>query len=207
MATWIEGAEGGGVRHHGNTGPAPGNAPGIAGDVTVPFPAMDSIRHQRLTQGNHVLEVETFIPLPVERVFPFFAAAENLERITPPELGFQILSPTPVRIRHGALIDYRLRLFGLPFRWRTRISVWDPPLRFVDEQVRGPYRTWLHLHEFREEDGGTLMRDRVRYRLPFGPFGAPALPLVRAQVARIFRFRAQAIRALLPGVGEEEPVR
>lgn len=192
------------VRFHGNTGPVFESAPGISEDAGVPFPAMDSIRHRRLGQGNHILETETFIPLPIERVFPFFAAAENLERITPRELGFQILTPTPVQIRQGALIDYRLRLFRLPFRWRTRISVWDPPFRFVDEQIRGPYHTWLHLHEFRSEEGGTVMRDRVRYRLPLGPLGALALPLVRAQVTRIFRFRAEAIRALLPGAGAEE---
>ena len=116
---------------------------------------------------------------------------------TRPELGFHILTPTPVRVREGRLIDYRLRLFGVPFRWRTRITVWDPPHRFVDEQIAGPYHTWLHLHEFTEVEGGTVMRDQVRYRLPLHPLGSLALPLVRAQVTRIFRFRSGAIRRLL----------
>lgn len=158
---------------------------------------MEKLTHRRLSQGNHVLETETFLPLPREEVFPFFAAAENLERITPPELGFNILTPTPVEIHAGRLIDYRLRLFGVPFRWRTRISVWEPPFRFVDEQLAGPYHTWIHLHEFTETEGGTLMRDQVRYRLPFHPLGGVALPLVRGQVTRIFRYRAGAIRRLL----------
>ncbi|HSG48045.1 MAG TPA: SRPBCC family protein [Longimicrobiales bacterium] len=165
---------------------------------------MDPITHRRLGQGNHVLETETFLPLPREEVFPFFAAAENLERITPRELGFHILTPTPVEIRQGRLIDYRLRLFGLPFRWRTCISVWDPPYRFVDEQLAGPYHTWLHLHEFTEVTGGTLMRDQVRYRLPLHPLGGLALPLVRAQITRIFRFRSGAIRRLLLERGTPE---
>lgn len=158
---------------------------------------MDPITHRRLRQGNHVLETETFLPLPREEVFPFFAAAENLERITPRELGFRIITPGPVVVREGRLIDYRLRLFGVPFRWRTRITVWDPPHRFVDEQLSGPYHTWLHGHEFTEVDGGTLMRDQVRYRLPLHPLGSLALPLVRAQITRIFRFRSGAIRRLL----------
>lgn len=153
--------------------------------------------HRRLGRGNHVFETESFIPKPREAVFEFFAAAENLERITPPELAFRILSPTPIDVVQGRLIDYRLRLFGVPFHWRTRITVWEPPHRFVDEQLRGPYRTWLHLHTFEDADGGTRMSDRVRYRLPLGPAGALALPIVRAQITRIFRYRASAIHELL----------
>jgi ligand-binding SRPBCC domain-containing protein len=162
---------------------------------------MDSLTHHRLSQGNHVLESETFLPLPRDEVFPFFAAAENLERITPPELAFRILTETPVEIHAGRLIDYKLRLFLVSFRWQTRISVWDPPFRFVDEQLRGPYHTWVHLHTFDEVEGGTLMRDRVRYRLPFHPLGGLALPLVRRQITRIFRYRGQVIRELLLGGG------
>ena len=162
---------------------------------------MDELRHRSLLQGNHILETTTLLPLPLPEVFDFFSSAANLQRITPPELGFRILTPTPVAMAPGALIDYRLRLFGIPFGWRTRISVWDPPHRFVDEQLRGPYHTWMHLHEFREADEGTWMRDEVRYRLPFHPLGSVALPLVRAQLTRIFRFRSEAIRTALGSGG------
>lgn len=158
---------------------------------------MYTARHRPLRQGNRLFEAETFLPIPRREVFDFFATAENLERITPPELRFRILSPTPIEVDRGTLIDYRLRLFGLPFRWRTRITVWDPPHRFVDEQLSGPYRTWIHLHAFEEVEGGTRMQDRVRYRLPLGPLGAVALPVVRAQVERIFAYRERAIRELL----------
>ena len=151
----------------------------------------------RLPSGDRVLRAEAFIPLPRDRVFPFFAAAENLERITPPELRFRILTPLPVEIRQGALIDYRLSLDGIPFRWRTEITEWDPPHAFTDTQRAGPYHTWIHRHTFEEVDGGTLMRDEVRYRVPFWPLGAMALPLVRRKVARIFRHRQETLGALL----------
>lgn len=148
--------------------------------------------------GRHELRTETVLPRPLDDVFPVFAAAENLERITPPELAFRILTPTPIAIREGTRIDYRLRLFGVPFRWRTVISDWSPPHAFTDEQESGPYHTWIHSHEFAAVDGGTRMTDRVVYRLPLGPLGTPALPVVRAQLRRIFTYRARAIGRLLP---------
>ncbi len=155
------------------------------------------IHHRRLGRGEHVLETSTFFPLPVEEVFPFFTDVENLQRITPPELSFRIVTPGPVAIAEGTLVDYRLRLFGVPFRWRSRISAWEPPRRFVDEQMAGPYRKWVHLHVFEAAEGGTRMTDRVEYRLPGHPFAGPALPLVRRQLDRIFRFRAETIRKLV----------
>ena len=147
--------------------------------------------------GYRLLRAEAFIPLPRDRVFPFFAAAENLERITPPDLRFRIVTPLPIEMRRGALIDYRLSLDGIPFGWRTRISAWDPPLSFVDTQVLGPYHTWIHRHAFEEVRGGTRMLDEVRWRVPLWPLGALAIPLVRARVARIFRYRQEAIGRLL----------
>lgn len=146
---------------------------------------------------RNVLERSTWIPRPVGEVNRFFADVVNLERITPPELRFRVLTPPPVEIRRGTLIDYRLSLFGVPFGWRTEITCWEPPHRFVDTQLSGPYRTWIHLHEFASEDGGTRMRDRVDYELPLGPLGRVGLPLVRRQLDRIFDFREAAIRGLL----------
>lgn len=149
------------------------------------------------TRLRHVLERSTWIPQPVERVFPFFADAGNLERITPPELRFRIVTPLPIAMQRGTLIEYRLALFGLPFGWRTEISDWQPPHRFVDRQLSGPYREWIHTHEFTPDNGGTRMVDRVDYVLPLAPLGLLARPLVRRQLRRIFDYREVAIRQLL----------
>lgn len=158
----------------------------------------------------HCLTRSVWLPKTPPEVFPFFADAGNLARITPPELGFRILTPTPIPMETGTLIDYRLSLFGIPFGWQTRIADWDPPRGFVDEQVRGPYRSWVHTHTFREEDGGTRMDDRVEYELPLEPFGRVALPIVRRQLERIFDYRSQTIAALLgarAAPGAASPVR
>ena len=150
----------------------------------------------------HVLRTSIDLPLPPERVFAFFADAANLERITPPELRFRILTPRPIAMREGALIDYSLSLFGIPLRWRARISDWQPPSRFVDEQVQGPYRLWAHTHRFHENGDATTIEDVVHYRLPFGTFGEIFYPLVRLELERIFEFRRSAVRSCLLGADD-----
>jgi ligand-binding SRPBCC domain-containing protein len=145
----------------------------------------------------HVLRREQLLPHPLERVFPFFAEARNLERITPPLLGFEVVGDGPEEMRAGALIQYRLRLHGLPVDWLTRIDEWEPGVRFVDQQLVGPYRLWHHTHEFEERGDATLMRDTVRYALPLWPLGELAMPLVRRDLAKIFDFRRDSVEGLL----------
>lgn len=147
---------------------------------------------------QHLLTRSLVLPLARDEVFAFFADAENLGRITPPELDFRI-TRAPETMAAGAIIEYRLALFGVPFGWRTEISTWEPPHRFVDEQRRGPYKRWHHTHTFTEVRGGTQIDDAVRYTLPLWPLGELAHPLVRAQLERIFDYRQHATRALLLG--------
>jgi ligand-binding SRPBCC domain-containing protein len=142
----------------------------------------------------HVLERSQRLDVPPERAFAFFGDARNLEAITPPWLRFRVVTPDPIAMRRGALIDYRLRLHGLPLRWRTRIDAWEPPHRFVDSQLRGPYALWEHTHTFAPAGAGVVMSDRVRYALPRF---APAW-FVRRDLDRIFDYRA---RAIAEGVG------
>ncbi len=156
--------------------------------------------------ASYVLEREQLIPRPRAEVFGFFAQARNLERLTPGFLRFQILTPEPIEMRPGTLIDYRLHLYGLPLRWRTRIERFEPEERFVDLQLSGPYRRWEHLHEFSDAPGGTLMRDRVEYALPLGPLGAAAHALmVRRSLARIFDYRRAAVEELFGEVTPSVP--
>ena len=138
------------------------------------------------------------IPRPRDQVFAFFSDATNLERITPPELRFQIVGATPIAMRPGAIIDYRIHLFAIPLRWRTLISVWEPPFEFVDVQSKGPYAEWVHQHRFASTpDDRTLVEDEVRFRLPFSYLGLAGIPLVKHQLRRIFTFRHDAIAAAL----------
>jgi ligand-binding SRPBCC domain-containing protein len=142
---------------------------------------------------------ELELPAPPEEVFPFFADAANLEAITPPWLNFHIVTPRPIVMHEGALIDYRVRVRGLPLRWRTRINLWQPPNQFVDEQLRGPYRMWIHEHTFTPHAGSTLARDHVRYAIPFDFL---LHRFVRSDIEKIFRFRAEALKARF---GRKEP--
>jgi ligand-binding SRPBCC domain-containing protein len=138
-----------------------------------------------------------WLPRPRAEVFAFFADAHNLERITPTFLNFHVLTPSPIAMRAGALIDYRLRLRGLPLRWQSEITAWEPPSRFADVQRRGPYRRWDHTHTFDEEDGGTMVRDHVLYQL-IGPDVLTRVVnslLVAPDTRRIFAFRHAALEA------------
>ena len=143
----------------------------------------------------HMLRTSMSLPLARDQVFAFFAEASNLERITPPELGFEMVTPQPIHLSEGTCIEYRLHLFGIPFSWQSEIQRWNPPEEFVDVQRRGPYKYWVHTHRFREEHGATIIEDEVQYALPYAPLGELVYPLVRLQLHRIFRYRQQVIRA------------
>lgn len=142
------------------------------------------------------LQRTQWLPRSPEALFPFFGDAHNLEKITPPWLNFEILTPRGFEIKKGALIDYRIRLHGIPVRWKTEITEWDPPFSFVDTQLQGPYRLWRHQHTFTAEGSGTRCDDVVEY-YPIG--GAVTYHLfVRREVEKIFDFRASALSGLFP---------
>ena len=147
----------------------------------------------------YTLRVSTWLPLPRTEVFQFFTDAFNLEKITPAFLHFSVLTPAPIPMRLGTLIDYRIGLHGVPMTWKTEIAAWEPPSRFIDRQLRGPYRQWIHLHEFTDLDGGTLMRDQVDYVVP-GPAVLGVLLnrlIVERDVRTIFSYRQRAIETAL----------
>ena len=148
---------------------------------------------RRGERGFH-LECGLLLPGSIDDVFGFFADAMNLETITPPQLRFEILTPLPIEMRAGTIIDYRLRLHGIPLRWRSEITAWEPSQRFVDEQRRGPYRWWRHEHTFEAHEGGTLATDHVHYGVPGGTI-VNAL-LVARDLRRIFEYRSRTLRSI-----------
>ncbi len=145
----------------------------------------------------HVLEFETKLYRPLNEIFDFFSRAENLDKVTPDDLGFSILTPTPIVMQVGTLIDYRITLMGVPFFWRTMISDWEPPHRFVDQQLKGPYVFWHHEHAFVQCAGYVLMTDRVHYLSP-GGFLEPLVDrlFVRGQLNKMWKFRGETFAKL-----------
>jgi len=146
----------------------------------------------------YTLKREQIIKRPRAEVFRFFEQPENLERITPRSVGFEILTPRPISMQTGTVLDYTIRLLGIPVRWTTVITVHEPPNRFADVALKGPYSFWHHTHTFEELGNDTLMIDEVRYALPFGFLGRMVRALwVRRQLKHIFDYRADVIRELL----------
>ena len=144
--------------------------------------------------SEFTLQTDLWLPHPRAEVFSFFGDARNLETLTPAWLKFEVLTPAPIVMRPGTLIDYRISVHGLPIRWRTEIAEWDPPRRFVDVQLQGPYTLWHHTHTFEERNGGTLCLDQVRYR----PRGGALVHwlFVRRDLERIFQYRQQRLQEL-----------
>ena len=174
-------------------------------DTTQTLTTIDGIEFERQHGTTWLLRARQRLPVARDRLFRLFADAANLARITPPELGFDILTELPIDMRLGALIDYRIALWGSPIRWRTEISAWRPPIEFVDTQLDGPYAEWVHRHRFiAVGPDSTLVEDQVRFRLPLGRLGAVAGPIVRRQLRRIFTYRRTAILRL---IDDERPRR
>jgi ligand-binding SRPBCC domain-containing protein len=140
------------------------------------------------------LKKQIWLAQPREKVFGFFADPQNLSRLTPAWLNFAMARAAPPVVKPGTLLDYRLRLRGIPIRWRSEITAWDPPNRFVDRQIKGPYSLWIHEHLFEEKQGGTLVRDNVQYAVPGGKLVQKLL--VAPDLERIFNYRHQVLKEL-----------
>ena len=153
-----------------------------------------------MPESHHRIERFQLVPLSCGEAFAFFADAYNLEALTPPWLGLRILTPRPIPMRKGTTIDYVLTTHGVPVRWRTEIVEWEPGRRFVDTQLKGPFRVWEHTHDFVEGPDGTLIRDTVLFRMPYGLLGAIAHRiLVARDLERVFDYRRDAVERLLGG--------
>ena len=165
---------------------------------TFEFPKLESALGALIPESQDELLIrKQWIAAPLDRVFGFFSSAHNLERITPPWLNFQILTPPEQKIEKGTLLDYRLKIHGVPIRWRTLIESWEPGKSFVDRQLKGPYSKWHHTHRFESLQGGVFMEDRVLYRVPFSFLGkAVGGAWVQRDVGRIFDYRKKVIREI-----------
>ena len=151
----------------------------------------------------HTLQSHIWLPQSREEIFGFFADAKNLQRLTPPWLHFEILTPDPIHMAAGTLLDYRLKLHGIPLRWQSEIAVWEPPNRFVDRQTRGPYRWWVHEHTFAQENDGTAVTDHVQYA---GLGGALIHRFfVAPDLAKIFTYRRQILQGIFNPEGLKPP--
>lgn len=161
---------------------------------------MPADERESAVNSTYTLERKQSVPRRLEEVFAFFSDAKNLEELTPAWMRFEIVTPAPLEMHCGAIIDYRLKWHGVPLRWRTKIVAWDPPHRFEDLQLKGPYRLWHHTHRFESDAGGTCITDHVRYRLPFGPLGRLVHTLtVQRNVEEIFAYRQAKIREMFGG--------
>ena len=140
---------------------------------------------------------QVHLPTPIDETFEFFADAHNLERLTPPLLRFEVLTPSPIEMKVGALIDYRLWVRGVPLRWQSEITAWEPPYRFVDEQRKGPYSLWVHEHTFQAVDDGTVAEDHLRYAVPGGTLINRLF--VSGDVRKIFEYRSRRLLQILGG--------
>ncbi len=151
-----------------------------------------------MTPKIRTLHQEQWVPIPLDEVFDFFSQAQNLEKVTPPWVGFRILTPSPITMRPGTIIDYEVRLHRIPMRWRSEITEWVPPFHFADVQLKGPYALWNHRHSFRAEKEGTLVIDDVQYAVPLSWMPGAGLVerfLVEPELRRIFAHRRVALRA------------
>ncbi len=142
------------------------------------------------------LRSELCVSQPRSQVFDFFSDAYQLEKLTPPFLKFSVLTPAPIELQEGTLIDYKLKVHGIPLRWRSKITVWEPGIRFVDEMLKGPYKRWHHEHLFEDYEGGTRIIDIVDYSVPFSFLVHPLF--VRPDLEKIFNYRIEQIKKLLP---------
>ena len=143
---------------------------------------------------TYQLQTQLWLPRSQKEVFDFFAEPKNLERLTPPWLRFEIITPDPIQMKTGTRLNYRLRLHGFPMRWESEISLWDPPRRFVDRQTRGPYTLWLHEHNFSEQNNGTLVQDSVRYATLGGKLFQKFF--IAPDLRKIFRYRHEVLQEL-----------